>query len=151
MEFTLKHLDGIFEVTTSGDANLQGYVDIVKAIAEHEEWKPGGLVLFNNTKLNTGPLTMDDVKAIAGVSRQYMEQTGTAKLAIVVGRPLDYGMTQMWEYLVKMNFDWEASEKSFWNRKDAIAWLKNESSANLSGLRPKMDAFAPGEMIEAIF
>ena len=125
MQFNLNYHDAIFEVTTSGDAILQGYYDFTKAVLEHEEWKPGGLILLNHTELNTGPLTIDDVQAIAIISGQYSEQLGTARVAIVVARDLDYGMTRMWQVFVENQTISYASAKIFRNRDEAWAWLKN--------------------------
>ena len=125
MQFNLNYHDAVFEVTTSGDAILQGYYDFTKAVLEHDEWKPGGLILLDHTKLNTGPLTVDDVQAIAIISGQYSEQLGTAKVAIVVDRDLDYGMTRMWQVLVENQTISYASAKIFRNRDEAWAWLKN--------------------------
>ena len=125
MQFNLNYHDAIFEVTTSGDAILQGYYDFTKAVLEHEEWKPGGFILLNHTELNTGPLTIDDVQAIAIISEQYSEQLGTAKVAIVVDRDLDYGMTRMWQGLVESHTTSDDSTKIFRNRDEAVAWLKS--------------------------
>ena len=125
MQFNLNYHDAIFEITTTGDAILQGYYDFTEAVLGHEEWKPGGLILLNHTKLNTGPLTIDDVQAIANIAGQYREQLGTAKVAIVVDRDLDYGMTRMWQVLVERHTTSHDSAKIFRNRDEALAWLKS--------------------------
>jgi hypothetical protein len=125
VQFNLNYHDAIFEVTTSGDAILQGYYDFTKAVLEHEDWKPGGLILLNHTKLNTGPLTIDDVQAIANISGQYSERLGTAKVAIVVDRDLDYGMTRMWQGFVESHTTSDDSAEIFRNRDEAVAWLKS--------------------------
>ena len=125
VQFNLNFRDAVFEVTTSGDAIRQGYYDFTKAVLEHEEWKPGGLILLDHTELNTGPLTVDDVQAIAIISGQYNEQLGTAKVALVVDRDLDYGMTRMWQVFVESHTTSYASAKIFRNRDEAVAWLKS--------------------------
>ena len=125
MQFNVHYYDGIFEVTTSGDANLQGFNDFVKVIFEHEEWKPGGRILFDHTGLNAGPLTVDDVQGVANIAGQYNEQFGNAKLATVVSRDLEYGMARMWQILLEIHEVWYASEKLFRDRHEAVAWLKN--------------------------
>ena len=124
MQFNVYYLDGIFEVTTSGDANLQGFNDFVKVIFKHEEWKPGGRILFDHTELNAGPLTVDDVQGIANIAGQYNEQFGNAKLAPVVNRDLEYGLARMWGVFVESKA-WHASEKLFRDRDEAVAWLKS--------------------------
>jgi len=125
VQFNLNYHDAIFEVTTSGDAILQGYYDYTEAVVEHEEWKPGGLILLNHIELNTGPLTIDDVQAIANIAGQYSVQLGTAKVAIVVARDLDYGMTRMWRALVERHTTPYDSVKICRNRDEAVAWLKS--------------------------
>ena len=123
MQFNLYYNDGLFEVTTVGDATLQGFNDFVKAIFEHEEWKPGGRILLDHTKLNTAPLTVEEVRAIANIATKYNEQFGKAKLALVVDRDLEYGMARMWQVFVETEV-WYASEKLFRDRDEAVAWLK---------------------------
>ena len=125
MQFNLNYHDAIFEVTTSGDAILQGYYNYTEAVLDHEEWKPGGLILLNHIELNTGTLTIDDVQAIANIAGQYRVQLGTAKVAIVVDRDLDYGMTRMWQALVERHTTPYDSVKIFRNRDEAVAWLKS--------------------------
>ena len=122
MQFNVRYHDGIFEVTTSGDANLQGFDDYVKVIFEHEEWKPGGLILCDHTELNAGPLTVADVQGIAILGRKYKDQFGSAKLATFVSRDLEYGLARMWEVYVESE-GWHASEKLFRERDEALAWL----------------------------
>jgi hypothetical protein len=122
MQFSARYHDGIFEVTTSGDANLQGFSDFVKVIFEHEEWKPGGRILCDHTELNAGPLTVDDVQDIANISRKYKAQFGNAKVATLVSRDLEYGMARMWEVFVESEV-WDASEELFRDRDNAVAWL----------------------------
>lgn len=133
MQFDLNYHDEIFEVTTSGDAILQGYYDFVKAVLEHKEWKPGGLVLINNTELNTGTLTIDDINALAEISNQYREQIGKAKVAIVLDRDLDYGMARIWQTFVGLRADWQASEKLFRNMVEAEAWLNSTKCDDSTG------------------
>ena len=59
------------------------------------------------------------------ISGQYSEQLGTAKVAIVVDRDLDYGMTRMWQVLVESHTTSYDSVKIFRNRDEAVAWLKS--------------------------
>ena len=122
MQYNVHCHDAIFEVATSGDANLQGFIDYVKVILEHEEWKPGGRILSDHTELNSGPLTVDDVRGIAYLASKYNEKFGNAKLATVVSRDLEYGMARMWEVYVESE-DWHVSEKLFRDRDEALAWL----------------------------
>jgi hypothetical protein len=125
MQFNLNYHDGIFEVTLSGDGNVQGSYDFTKAVLEHEEWKPGGLILINITELNTGSLSIGDVQDIAGISVLNCGQFGKAKVAIVVSRDLEYGMAKMWQIFLQLGVGWYASEKIFKNRDEAVTWLRS--------------------------
>ena len=124
MKFDLKDHGDILEVTTSGDATLQGYRDFTKALVDHEAWKPGGRLLLNHMKLNSAPLTMDDVEAIGRLSGKYKEQLGSAKVAVVTGQEVDSGLARAWQSMVEIYESWYASEQIFRSRQDAIAWLK---------------------------
>ena len=125
MQFNLNYHDGIFEVTTSGDAVAQVFNDFAKALFEHEEWKPGEVILLNHSELNAGTLTNDDIRAIASISGLYCEQFGEAKVACLVGRELEYGMARMWQTFVDIKVVWSASEKLFMDRDEAVTWLKS--------------------------
>ena len=124
MQFNLRYHDGIFEVTTSGDASLQGFNDYVKTIFNHEEWKPGGRILSDHSELNAGPLTVDDVQEIAKLVRKNKKLFGKAKLATLVRRDLEYGMARMWDVFVETELG-EVSQQLFKDRDKAISWLNN--------------------------
>jgi hypothetical protein len=124
MQFSLQyHQDqGIFEVKTNGEAEVERFCDFMKAIVDHEKWKPGSPVLVDNTKLNAAPLTIDGVKTIANFCEQHRAQFGHAKCALLASRDLEFGLTRMWQVFVSVDV-WDVSEKLFKSRDEALAWL----------------------------
>jgi len=125
MKYHSKIHEGIFELTLSGDANLKVYDDAIKTFIKHKEWKPGGRLLIEESKLNTGSLTVEDIRAIADLVGQYQETLGNAKVAIIVSRDLEFGMTRMVETFVEIEESWYGSSQIFWNKDEALAWLQN--------------------------
>jgi hypothetical protein len=124
MQFKEHYHDGIFEITTFGEATLQGLKDLVKAICEDEKWQPGGRILIDHTELNGEPLTVKDIYALAKMVGNYKEQFWMSKIAFLVGRDLEYNLLRMWQTFVATE-DWYVSHELFRDRDEAIAWLKN--------------------------
>jgi len=126
MEFTLDYHDGIFEVRTSGDATRQGFVDFTGAVLGHKDWRPGGLILVDHSKLNILHLTVSDIEYVSDLMGLYIERLGKAKIAFLVDSDLGYGFIRMWQTYVEIRIKWQVPEEVFRNREDAIAWLKED-------------------------
>ena len=125
MEYIINYHKGIFEVTTSGNPTLQGFSELIKSLLEHEDWKPGGKILLNHTRLKIGSLSMRDVEAIASISGQMREQFGKVKIASIVAEDMNYGMVEAWQSMVRVYEGWDVSEELFKNKENAVEWLKN--------------------------
>jgi hypothetical protein len=114
--------DGCLEVKTHGDATVEGMAAMIAGILSHERWQCGGAVLVDNSELNAGALTVAQIRSIADMASQGREQVGTAKIAHLVARDLEFGLVRMWEALVSQR--WDARLMCFRSRDEAVAWLK---------------------------
>ena len=121
MEFSVKYRGGFFDVKTSGDGELDKFGDLADAMFAYEEWKPGTPVLHDHTDLNSGPLTVDDIRGIAQLCADRRAQFGAGKLAVVVARDLEFGLARMWAVFAEDK--WDVVSKVFRSREEAIAWL----------------------------
>jgi Txe/YoeB family toxin of Txe-Axe toxin-antitoxin module len=65
MKYDVQYNDGIFEIKTSADANLEGFKCFWKKLVNHDKWKPSSRILADHTELNAAPLTVEDIKNIA--------------------------------------------------------------------------------------
>lgn len=121
MRYEIFRFDGFLEVRTYGDAELQGFKDFLIAVFAHEYWHPGGALLINHSELNSAPLTIDNLRALAFFIETLQAQIGQAKIAILVARDLEYGIGRMWEALVPE--EKEYARELFRSRDEAISWL----------------------------
>jgi hypothetical protein len=122
MQFNIKYIDGIFEAKIYGDVAVKGYRDLLEEIFDHPEWEPGSPIMFDETELKSGTLTVNDVSAIANLCLLYKKQFGSAKVAILVARDLEFGMNRMWQILME-GIDCDISEKIFKSKSEAMLWL----------------------------
>lgn len=122
MDFSLQVADGFFEIKTYGDAEVEKFLDFIQALVAHEKWRPGSSVLIDHSALNAGPLTVDDISAIAYICGDYRDQIGDSKMVILVGRDLEYGLARMWS--VYVNGKWDVTATILRSRDEALSWLK---------------------------
>ena len=124
MEYSLVYDDGLFIGETSGDAVVETFGDLMDAMLDHDEWKPGASWLHDHTNLNADPLTAENVQGIADLCKERRERIGSGKCAIVVTADLEYGLGRMWATYVEDK--WEAVTGVFRSRDEAMAWFSEE-------------------------
>lgn len=78
--------------------------------------------LFDHSDLDSGPLTVNDVRSIADACLDFREQFGFSRLALLLRRDLEFGLARMWG--VFMEGRWDATVGIFRSRDDAVAWLR---------------------------
>ncbi len=108
MKFSLKYRQGIIEVKTFGDAEVQVFKEFVEAIVNHVNWEPGGRFLVDLSELDIGSLTVDQIEVLARIFEQNREKFGHAKCALLVSRDLEFGMGRMWQVFVEKR--WSVTE-----------------------------------------
>lgn len=79
-------------------------------------------MLVDHSDLNSGPLTMEEIRGLADLAAQAREVVGPARVAHVVSRDLEFGLVRMWELFVEQQ--WDARTRCFRSRDEAVAWLK---------------------------
>ena len=121
MKYEVNYHEGLFEVKTYGDAELEGFFGFWKELLAHEKWKPESRILEDHSELNARPFTASDIKILSERAVSMKNKLGNAKLAVVVSRDLEYGMVRMRHAYVDGN--WNVNEDVFRSRDDAIAWL----------------------------
>ncbi len=122
MDFTIDHIDGIFIVSTSGDAEISKFKELFLSYLHHEKWKPGTPCLHDHSKLNSASVSTDDIRDIAGSLKNLGELLGVGKTALVVDRDLEFGLARMFQVFYEGNPD--RTVKLFKSREEALTWLK---------------------------
>jgi hypothetical protein len=121
MDYELTVQDQLFEVVTSGDAEAVTFRTCLEDVFNHERWRQGMPYLFDHSNLNSGPLTMNDVRRIADFCLDFKEMFGSSRLALLLRRDLEFGLARVWGALVEGQ--WDAKVCTFRSRDDAVKWL----------------------------
>lgn len=121
MKFSLKYNQGIIEVKTFGDAELQVFIEFINSILNDKNWEPGGKILVDYTELNFTPLAIGDVEDIAQFCTQNREKFGRAKIASILTQDLEYGFGRVWQ-AYSDNY-WDATGELFRYKDEAVRWL----------------------------
>lgn len=121
MDFEVSFQDGVFMVVTSGDAEVMRFREYLDETFAHESWQPGMPILHDHSQLNSGPLTVDDIRRIADFCAESRAQFGHTRMAVVAGHDLEYGLARMWGTFVDGR--WDVAAQTFRTRDDALRWL----------------------------
>ena len=121
MEFKTEFAGHYFLITTTGEATVEDFDRLINEMLGRAEWKIGMSWITDHSDLDTGPLTVSDVKMIADLCAQNRERFGAGKIAVVLRRDLEFGLARMWAVFVEGRWDVEAGV--FRSLDDAIDWL----------------------------
>ena len=121
MEFEIEFRRNYFLVVTSGVAEVKGFGELLNALFEHENWRPGGSFISDHSSLDVSQLDAEAVKTIASIARERRSRFGVAKHAVVAPRDLTYGLSRMWATHVGEETD--VVSAIFRSREEAVAWV----------------------------
>lgn len=121
MEYKVEFVDGYFDVKLIGKSSVEESAAYLDYLIAHTQWKPGSLVLSDETNIEIGHLTTNDLKKIATVCKERRTSIGTARFAAVVPKDLLFGMNRMFQVYVEPN--WDATIFAFRSRDEALKWL----------------------------
>ncbi len=125
MEFKIVFVDDHFEVKLTGKAYVDDCRRYFDRLTSHEQWKPGSLVLSDETELELSHLTNEDVKMIAGICGERKDIMGATRFAAYVRSELVYGMNRMLQAHAEIK--WDAQIRVFKTQSEALAWLLRQS------------------------
>lgn len=121
MEYKVEFVDGYFDVKLIGKSSVKGSAAYLDYLITHAQWKPGSLVLSDETNIEIGHLTVNDLEKIATVCKERRTAIGSARFAAVVPKDLLFGMNRMFQIYVEPN--WDAAIFAFRSRDEALKWL----------------------------
>ncbi|HKI82719.1 MAG TPA: hypothetical protein VKA63_00160 [Candidatus Krumholzibacteria bacterium] len=114
------------QVTTTGAAEIEELVEMVRTIAKLCGEYPSANILVDHSSLNAGPVTMDEVRTLSGVTVSFKGIMGSRKCAHVVKDDLQYGLVRAWEMMVEVNGYPELETRAFRQLEDAISWTASK-------------------------
>lgn len=113
---------GIVRLIAGGPAEMGGFAQSLDRILADPAWHPAMNCVADFRQLDLNTLKHDDVVRLADLHIQMAERIGNARIAIVVSRPVDFGMVRMWQAMVEERFP---AHSVFYDMDDAMRWLKN--------------------------
>ena len=124
MEYKVTFIDGYFDVKLIGKSSVEDSAVYLDFLIAHKEWRPGSLVLSDETEIVIGHLTVNDLKRISKVCGERRTAIGAARFAAVVPRDVLFGMNRMFQVYVEPF--WDAVICAFRSRDEALAWLLSD-------------------------
>ena len=112
-------------ITGTGTIDAEGISGYLDALLADPAWKPGMHVLVDFRGLSTDHLSVAQVQQIVDLHAPYMERIGSSPVAVVVSRPVDYGMVRMWAAMAARMFP---RHEVFYTTEDARRWLFSQTA-----------------------
>lgn len=107
-------------VTAWGAAEVSGFIAFLLEAVAHPVWRPDIPALMDFRNLDIGALSSAEMQQLADLHRPHTKEIATGRLAVVVAKPVDYGMVRMWGAFVhQMNLTHDV----FYTLEEADAWL----------------------------
>jgi hypothetical protein len=122
MEYSITVYKDYLEVATSGDADIATFRSYQDELSNREDCVPGTPRLINHTRLNSGSLTVDEIRGLASRVSASHAEWGYSKMAILVARDLEFGLSRMWGTFVEDELG-SGKLAIFRDRDEAISWL----------------------------
>ena len=101
MEYKVAFVDGYFDVKLIGKSSVEDAAAYFDCLIAHKQWKPGSLVLSDETGIEIGHLTRNDLEQMAKICGERRTAIGVARFAAIVPRDLLFGMNRMFQVYVE--------------------------------------------------
>lgn len=125
MKFELDRRAPVTTVSLEGAPEPGDFARLLDALEKDPEWRPGRSLLVDKTGYDTSGMTVGDVHDIASVCTERAAVLGPSRIAILVARDLEFGMSRMFLAFVK----WAADADVFRDRERAETWLASQGAS----------------------
>lgn len=112
-------------ITVTGIARAEGFNAYLDGVLGDVAWRPGMPVLVDFRGLQISHLRYQDVEGIVALHVPYVERIGDSPVAVLVSRPVDFGIVRMWESLA---IDMFPDHQAFYRVDEALRWLESRRS-----------------------
>ncbi len=109
-------------LVTKGDATVEGITAFLDDIIAHPNWQPGMSILLDHRLLNLSPITTLGVEQISDYFTEISDALGGGKLAMVMNKDVDFGITRAWEIITQDRTQMQLHV--FRTLDDAQAWIQ---------------------------
>ena len=117
-------------VTVTGAARVDGFRPYLEALLGDPAWRAGTPVLVDFRGLDIGQLNFAAAEQVLAVHLPYVARIGKSPIAVVVSRPVDFGMMRMWGGLSDGKFP---VPQIFYEAADALRWLNTPGPGDSGG------------------
>ena len=111
-------------VQAYGKATLAGLDAMTQEALADPRFRPGMKILLDYALLDWSGMSAQDVRARAAAAVRIGRQLGDARIAIIVGRPVEFGVGRMAQAYTEESLAAEIG--LFYSAEEAREWLRNE-------------------------
>ena len=112
-------------VTTWGTATIEGLGTWVQEGLSDPRYRPGMHVLIDNRQLDWSGLSPEDVHERIKLFARDAVRLDSARAAVVMGAPVDFGIARMEQAYVELEPELEIEIRIFFTIEDAREWLRS--------------------------
>jgi hypothetical protein len=109
-------------ISASGNATVDGFGDLNTGMVAHPAWQPGVKVLCDFKALDLSNIYRQDAERSAAFIKSFGEKNEGVRIACVMNKELDFGMTRMWATLT-MSHDISFEIMVYRSFDEAVEWL----------------------------
>lgn len=113
---------GYVQLTTSGEASVEGFQRMHREMIAHERWRRGLNLLMDHRRLDSTGLRGTDVQRMSMWRGDLRNLPDGVKIATVVETDLGFGLMRMWETLTEGVL--RAEHRIFRSLDEAKEWLE---------------------------
>jgi hypothetical protein len=106
-----------------GRVTAESFVSALRKLYADPAWRPGFCTLWDAREITEMLIVPADIPVIGQDSLTYSALRGTGKVAMVVGRQLDYDILQL---LIIRRQSQVRPVRLFWTIRDALEWLDRD-------------------------
>jgi hypothetical protein len=114
-------------ITLRGHLSEQGVKDVVGEVMQNPVWWPGIGLLYDIRNVSVREMTLTDVRGISDFFREFRDQFGPSKVAVLVDSPIKYGLARQFILMAEPNGP--PNLNVFKTENEAHQWLSDRTAA----------------------
>lgn len=115
--------NGLFLITTEGDATVEGIIAFLDDIVAHPLWRSGMSILLDHRNLSISNISAKGVEQVSDYFAGLNQSLGNGKIALVMTRDVDFGMARAWEIMTSDRTNMRINILR--SMENAQAWIAN--------------------------
>lgn len=121
VEIRIANESNIAGIRMKGPLSEQAIRDAFDSVVAHPEYRPGMGRLWDFRDADSSALDATALRRLADYSTGHAAEVRTARVAFVASRPLEYGLSRMFEGMTEPA---GVPRRAFYSLEEAEAWLR---------------------------